>query len=150
MIELSGPMDLGSDMLCTRSSTGVQLTLTAFAPHAKAIDGVAYRLIWSGPKAQAFYTQYGVHFRTGRRVMVTGRHPRAVIDRGEVCILLDVVDIGISGLAASLASGDANKRLASTNSTPTAPIAQFWPWPQKQGQGQAAEQVRWVDHEVGA
>ena len=96
MITISGPMDMANGLMVTHTSSGAtQLTMAAVAGNQHAIDGVAYRLVWIGANAEDFYHQHGAGLRSGKRLTVTGTNPRALIDRGEPVIMLDVLDIQI-------------------------------------------------------
>jgi|GEM_PF-2429362 len=124
MITVAGPMDLCNGLIMSRTPSGsggstVQLTMAACAANRHAIDGVTYRLVWTGPKAEAFYQAHGPILRSGRRLQVRGINPLPVIDRGQLCTMLDVLDIEIV---------DRVGGAVSMTQTPA---------------------VRWVDHEGG-
>jgi len=122
MITIAGPMDMCNGLMVTHTKGGAtQVTLAACAANEHAIDGVMYRLVWIGADAEQFYYMHGAGLRSGKRLMVRGANPRALIDRGELVIMLDVLDIQI----VERAGGD---------------VAQCT---------DARAQVNWIDHEVG-
>lgn len=135
MITIDGQMDAGSCCTVTYTTGGAtQLTLTAFAGSPNTVDGVMYRLVWLGAGAEDFYHQHGAGLTAGRRLLVKGTNPRPLIDRGDVCIMLDVLGIQVI------------ERVSAIASKPTG----AWPWPTKQGQARTIDQVKWAAHEVGA
>lgn len=96
MITISGQMDMCNGLMVTQTKGGAtQLTMAACAANRHAIDGAAYRLVWIGADAEEFYYVHGAGLRSGKRLTVTGTNPRALIDRGEPVIMLDVLDIQI-------------------------------------------------------
>lgn len=123
MITISGQMDMCNGLIVTHTKGGAtQITMAACAASAHAMDGVMYRLVWIGADAEDFYTHHGAGLRPGKRLTVMGTNPRALIDRGEPVIMLDVLDIQIVGRGV----GEVRKIEA------------------------APAQTRWIDHEVGA
>lgn len=122
-ITINGQMDMCNGLLVTHTKGGAtQVTLAACAANEHAIDGVMYRLVWIGADAEQFYYMHGAGLRSGKRLLVKGANPRALIDRGEPVIMLDVLDIQI-----------VERGVAEVEKIEAAPA-----------------QMNWVDHEVGA
>lgn len=135
MITIDGQMDLCSGLVVAHTKGGAtQLMMAACAPNPYEMDGASYRLVWVGANAEDFYTQHGAGLRSGTRLAVTGTNPRALIDRGELVIMLDVLDIQVI----ERASGEAIKIEAPAKPTAWTAAQPAWPW------------LKWVDHEVGA
>lgn len=109
MMTISGQMDMCSGLMVTQTKGGAtQLTMAACAANQHEMDGVMYRLVWIGANAEDFYHQHGAGLRSGKRLTVTGTKPRALIDRGEPVIMLDVLGIEIVGVK----GGEVGKTLA--------------------------------------
>ena len=100
MITVNGTMTLCNRVQLSRTAADVpQLTMTATAPSPAAPDGTAYLLVWVGPKAEAFYKAWMHTLKLGTRVTVIAMDPRAVIDKGDLCVMLRVLDIQITARA---------------------------------------------------
>lgn len=109
MITISGQMDMCNGLMVTYIKGGAtQLTIAVCAASQHEMDGVMYRLVWIGADAEDFYHQHGEGLRSGKRLTVTGTNPRALIDRGEPVIMLDVLGIEILERGA----GEVGKTLA--------------------------------------
>lgn len=94
MITINGTFTLCSDVHVAFTSTSdVQLTLTATAPHPTDPNGPAYKLVWLGDRAAQFHAEFEHALKIGTRMTVIATDPRPMIDRGDLCILANVLDI---------------------------------------------------------
>ncbi len=96
MITINGPMSLCDTVSFAMTSGGTaQLTLSATAPNPSRPDGVAYLLVWTGDRAAVFFQDFGHALKLGASLSVIASDPRPLIDRGQTCIAVTVMDIQI-------------------------------------------------------
>ena len=97
MICIKGPMTLCNEAHFAYTSGGqAQLTLTAESALPGGPHGAAYKLIWLGAPAAAFFSDYGHALKLGASLQVQAFDPRPLIDRGEPCVMATVLDIQIT------------------------------------------------------
>jgi hypothetical protein len=94
MITINGTFTLcGEVHVAFTSTSAVQLTLSATAPHPTDLNGPAYKLVWLGDRAAQFHAEFEHALKIGTRMTVIATDPRPMIDRGDLCILANVLDI---------------------------------------------------------
>jgi hypothetical protein len=71
-----------------------QLLLHAYAPGLSA-NGVAYKLVWTGHEAEAFYTLNEHRLHCGTMIMVTLMNPQALMTGGQMYLFASVLGIEI-------------------------------------------------------
>jgi hypothetical protein len=91
----TGVLTLGAVVRFDRATDGApQLLMHAFAPGLSA-NGVAYKLIWTGPQAEAFYTLNEHRLYVGTDLSVTAINAQPLVQDGQSYILASVLGIEI-------------------------------------------------------
>jgi hypothetical protein len=90
-----GILTVGQLVRFERATDGTpQLLLHAFAP-GLCVDGVAYKLVWTGHEAEAFYTLNEHRLHMGATINVTLINPQPLIKAGQLYLFASVLGIEI-------------------------------------------------------
>jgi len=90
-----GILTVGQLVRFERASDGTpQLLLHAYAP-GLCPDGVAYKLVWTGHEAEAFYTLNEHRLHCGATIMTTLMNPQPLVKGGQMYLFASVLGIEI-------------------------------------------------------